>query len=400
MFAVFVFLAVVGIGGFIFFRTFSQSGNILADIVAQSSGREVLQNNDFGTSPSFDIYTWSRLSNGGNIPNVKDGWLAFGITESKPDAYQTISQPVPLLKGKKYEITVEAGAKDSGTLKSEIGFLEKGIVSRSVFTETVVFDKTKGLDVFTATFVPTQDFKNAGFYFKVTSGPGTLNIAKFSVLEKESDGNITKTPAPTSTTTQSPATVVPAQSAVPPTATATVTPAPSPTSTPAPTSTAIPQNNGSPTLNPKRTPYGFSFPINTTELTAKKITVYRYLNGKWQVASPGKSNSNFTTNPQDGLILENPTEEDIKLTVSPSTQQSTAMPKDGWNLIYNQAETPADSYVLKTEDGKVGIREALSQQLISETFYLVKQTDRGLALQKKNFAKDTVPEGVIYVYFF
>lgn len=399
MFAVFVFLAVVGVGGFTFFRSFSLSGNVLADIVSRDSGEEILKNNDFRKSTNFDIYTWSRLSNGGNIPEIQNQKLAFGISGSSLNPYQIISQPAPLLSGKKYQITAKYGVKSSESVTAEIGFLENAIVSKPVFTAPLTINKAQDLNVFTSTFTPTQNYKNSSFYLKVTGGPGNIDISSLSVVEKISDGSVSKavSTTPTSVVPRTSATATIARPSG--TATSTATSVAIQSVAPAVSQTASPKNeSGSISLEPKRTSYGFSYPISTAYLTAKKITVYRRLGDRWQVAVPGKSDSNFFTNPQDGLILENPTEENISLTVSPSGNQSTALPNSGWNLLYNQS--PTNAFSILTANGRITTSEALSKQLISETYYLVKRTDRGLALQKKNFSRDEVPEGVIYVYFF
>lgn len=409
-----VFLVMATAGGFVFVNYFLPSNTINADVVTSQQSKQLIQDGDFSKTAEFSSYLWTRLSNGGNVPEIKGNFLNLSITSSGKDSYHTIGQSVALQKSMTYKISIvfENSAKSSKDFKALAGFSSPSIVSKPISSYDLDLSKTEQ-STFTAEFSPKENYKNGYFVFKEYGGIGELQISSISVTEQSAA-------VPTATATVAPSAT---DSAVtkPEALTATIS---SPTTTPtvSPTASAAARLTSTPSATPiaietvspvKSTsiavPSGWSFAgfpssVNTTSFTEKNLKVYRMLGTEWQIATAQNKKLNFSTLPQDGLYIYNTKDSEVPVEVQeiqPSV--SPQYPSAGWNVLYNGEDSPASatSLIVNLKKDSSSISDLIAQDKASKSFYYLKQTSQGVALVNCNFDQDKVPaKSAYWIYLF
>lgn len=386
-FGIWVFIALVSAAALIAIPFVLQKIN--ADVISpKKEGRELLLNNDFGSEKFFDDAIWTKISDGsGNNPEVKSGFLELGIVLAKSKAYNQISQKTPLVGGKIYELDATYQSDETASsFEASLGFLQNGPASEGVSRR--ILEKKTELGSYQSYFAPQDDFPNAQFFLKVAQGQGTLKVESVKVVEldqlpsgaKIETGTPAPSPTPSLTSTPSPSPI--------PSPTPTLTPSPTPSATSSPSISESEKIEV--TVRSYWNAFGLSRPVSSRDFTAQNVYVFQMLAGKW-IAAKGKSQDEFILNQRAGIYVYNPADAQIKLSLTPLPKDPQNVPGTGWNLLYNDSEAARNFKELSYQFSKNGsaslakeitLGKLIGDKLASSDIYVLKQTTRGVALNK------------------
>jgi len=405
-FGVWIFIALVSVATIVAVPFVLKKIN--ADVISpQKEGRQLLLNNDFSSEKFFDNAIWTRISDGsGNIPEVKSDFLELGIVLPKPRAYNQISQKTPLKAGKIYELnaTYQVESTDSG-FEASFGFLQNGPVGTAVAQR--ILEKKTELGSYQSYFAPKDNFPNAQFFLKVVKGQGTLKVKSVKVMELDQlpsgakietalpssptpATTISPSPTPSLTLTASPSKTPSLTPTPTPSTTPSLTPTPSPTLSATPSPTASESEKIEITLKPYWSAFGLSRPVSSHDFTAQNIYVFQMLAGKW-IAARGKSEAQFVLNQRAGVYVYNPSDTEKNLSLIPLQKDPQNVAGTGWNLLYNDSDKGRNLKELSYQFSKNGsaqdakeitLGKLIEGKLASSDIYVLKQTTRGVALNK------------------
>jgi hypothetical protein len=144
------------------------------------------------------------------------------------------------------------------------------------------------------------------------------------------------------------------------------------------------------TLKPYWNAFGLSRPVSSRDFTAQNVYVFQMLDGKW-IAAKGKGGAEFVLNQRAGIYVYNPSDTEKKLSLTPLQKDPQNVAGVGWNLLYNDSDTGRNlkelSYQFSKNGSTQGAKEItlgklVKDKLASSDIYVLKQTARGVALNK------------------